>query len=160
MHSDIYKTFREWPYKNVPKRIIAEQIVGNETSKDFDLRDYKFFCFNGHVRFFKIDFDRFVEHHANYFDINGSLLPFGEVSFPPRPEKNLTIPPSLPKMIELAEKISAGHPFMRVDFYLYNENIYFGEITFFPASGMGRFSPEVWDKTIGSYLDLSGFSAE
>ena len=159
MHSDIYKALREWPYKNVPKRIIAEQIIGNEATIDFDLRDYKFFCFNGRVKFFKIDFDRFKEHHANYYDTNGSLLPFGEVSCPPRPEKRLTIPSLLPKMVELAERISVGHPFMRVDLYLYNESIYFGEITFFPAGGMGRFSPEVWDKTIGDYLDLSGFSA-
>lgn len=158
MHTDIYKKLREWPYKNVSKRIIAEQIISDDTAKEIDLRDYKLFCFNGQVRFFKIDFDRFKEHHANYYDINGSLLPFGEVNCPRRPEKQLEIPSSLPKIIELAEKISEGHPFMRVDFYICRDSIYFGEITFFPAGGVGKISPEEWDRTIGGYLDLSNFS--
>ena len=75
--SDLFKKFREWPYKNVPKRIIAEKFMQVENAEEgSDLKDYKFFCFNGKVRFFKIDFDRFVEHHANYYSPDGKLLPF------------------------------------------------------------------------------------
>ena len=60
--------------------------VITELKPEYDeLKDYKFFCFNGKVRFFKVDFGRFVEHHANYYDTDGNLLPFGEKSFEPDP---------------------------------------------------------------------------
>lgn len=150
---DYYKVFREWPYKNVPKRIIAEQYL--EPDPDvIDLRDYKFFCFNGQVKFFKIDFNRHIEHHANYFDVYGKLLPFGEVICPPQPEKQLDIPSNLSQMIKLAELIAIEHCFLRVDFYNNKGQILFGETTFYPSSGLGKFQPEEWDNKIGKWLKL------
>lgn len=119
-----------------------------------DLKDYKFFCFNGKVKFFKIDFDRFTNHGANYYAPNGELLEFGEADYPPRPEKKLNLPYNLPQMISFAERLSKGHPFLRVDFYSINERIYFGELTFFPASGMDKFTPNIWDRRIGDYIKL------
>lgn len=70
--------------------------------KDDGLHDYKFFCFNGKVRFFKIDFGRFSDHHANYYDTNGRILPFGEKVFAPRPKENIEIPSTLDEMIKCA----------------------------------------------------------
>lgn len=61
-----------------------ENRKNNQENLFVELKDYKFFCFNGKVKFFKIDFGRFVEHHANYYSPEGQLLPFGEKSFPPR----------------------------------------------------------------------------
>ena len=119
-----------------------------------DLRDYKFFCFNGRVECFKIDFSRQVEHHANYYDREAHLLPFGEIMCPPRPEKYLEIPSTLNEMIRLAETLAGNNPFVRVDFYNHNEKVLFGEITFYPASGMGKFAPEEWDKTLGTWMHL------
>lgn len=119
-----------------------------------DLHDYKFFCFGGKVRCFKIDFGRHTEHHANYYNPQGNRIPFGEVDCMPAPEKQLEIPVNIQQMIQLAETLSSGHPFLRVDFYNVSGRILFGEITFFPASGLGRFSPEEWDATLGSWIQL------
>lgn len=149
---DIYSTYREWPYKNVRKRIIAEQLIKNDSIGE--LRDYKFFCFHGQVKFFKIDMGRFIEHHANYYTPEGTLLPFGEKDFMPDINAKVEMPKQLGKMIELAETLSAHLPFLRVDFYETDENIYFGELTFFPAGGMGKFSPDEWDIKLGNLIKL------
>ena len=151
LSADIYRNLREWPYKNVKKRIIAEKYMRDSNG---ELKDYKFFCFNGKVEFFKIDFDRFVDHHANYYDRKGKLLPFGEADLLPVPDKILEIPQNLQEMIVLAERLSEGNPFLRVDLYNIDGKIYFGELTFFPASGFGRISPEQYDIIIGKSLEL------
>lgn len=150
---DYFKVWREWPYKNVPKRIIAEKYISPEPGVK-DLRDYKFFCFNGKVNFFKIDFDRFVEHHANYYDPEGNLLRFGEKAYPPIMNKKLQMPKALSKMIFLAQELSKGIPFLRVDFYDCEGEVFFGELTFFPASGMGKLEPAEWDEQIGKWIEL------
>ena len=153
LNEDYFKKNREWPYKNVPRRIFAEQYLEPDGETN-DLRDYKFFCFNGKVKCFKIDYNRQVDHHANYYSREGVLLPFGEKDFPPQPDKEISIPHSIKKMIELAEIIADGHYFMRVDFYDHNGRIYFGEITFFPASGFGEFTSNDWDEKLGTWLLL------
>lgn len=153
MGRNFYYYLREWPYKNVVPRIIAESFLSDENSED--LRDYKFFCFNGKVRCFKIDFDRFTDHHANYYDQNGTLLPFGELQYPPKPEKKIKLPTKLEQMITLAEQLSYGQPFLRVDFYEVHNKVYFGELTLFPASGFGVFTSNEWDKKLGKWLNIS-----
>ena len=120
-----------------------------------DLYDYKFFCFNGEVKCFKIDFNRQCDHHANYFDKNCNQIPHGENAFPPVLKKEFTIPASLPTMIMLAEKIAQGHPFLRVDFYDHNGKVLFGETTFYPASGMGKFTSYEWDRILGDWIKIS-----
>lgn len=159
MHTDTGQTYRERPYLNVPRKIlaekyIAEQIINNSETKA-DLPDYKFFCFNGKVKFFKIDFGRFVEHHANYYLPNGDLLPFGEVSCKPDPNHMVNMPNNLSEMIHLSETLSANYKFLRVDLYNVNGKIYFGEFTLYPAAGMGAFTPEEWDEKLGRMLVLS-----
>ena len=149
---DYYLMHREWPYKDVPRKIIAEQYM--EDPSTAELRDYKFFCFNGKVKYFKIDFDRFKDHRANYYEPNGKILAFGEASFLPDFERKIEMPSSLEKMIELAEILSANLPFLRVDFYEVNGKIYFGELTFFPSSGFEFFVPDGWDKTLGEWIEL------
>ena len=152
LRQDYYLPGREWPYKDVPRKIIAEKfMIDNDVN---ELRDYKFFCFRGEVKCFKVDFDRFIDHRANYFDPNGNPMPFGEVVCPPKPDKQLVLPENLGKMISLAEKLSGDIPFLRVDFYNVQGRIYFGELTFSPASGMGKFIPEAWDAILGSWLRL------
>lgn len=159
MYTNAGQTYREKPYLNVPRKIIAEkyiaeQIINNSETKA-DLPDYKFFCFNGKVKFFKIDFGRFVEHHANYYLPNGDLLPFGEVSCKPDPNHVVNMPNNLSEMIHLSETLSANYKFLRVDLYNVNGKIYFGEFTLYPAAGMGAFIPEEWDEKLGSMLVLS-----
>lgn len=154
---DIYRNLREWPYKNVPHRIIAEQMLVSSDGKP--VNDYKFFCFNGNVKVFKVDYDRFVEHHANYYDREGNLLPFGEADLPPQDVPSL-VPANYKTMITLAEKIAKDIPFLRIDFYDVNGKIYFGETTFYPASGLGRFTDERWDEKLGEWLELPSKNAQ
>lgn len=151
LSSDLYKTFREWPYKNVSKRIIAESFLASPSG---ELKDYKFFCFNGKVKCFKIDFGRFVEHHANYYSPEGELLPFGEKGLEPDPNHIEIMPENLNEMISLAEQLSDGFKFLRVDLYNIKGKIYFGELTFYPAAGLGELVPDEWNEKIGGFISI------
>ena len=152
LKTDFYKLGREWPYKNVPKLIMAEKYMVDKKTEE--LRDYKFFCFNGIVKFFKIDFDRFTNHRANYYSLDGELQQFGEVMCPPDFSRELEMPKNLLKMINLAEKLSLGIPFLRVDFYEVDSIVYFGEMTFFPNSGQCKFTKDKWDFRLGQMINL------
>lgn len=153
LKKNYYYSGREWPYKNVKPRIIVEKYM--EDDEISELRDYKFFCFNGEPKIFKIDFNRYTNHQANYYNIDGNLLKFGERVCPPDFNKKIAMPKNLTTMIKFARKLSRDIPFLRVDFYETNGNIYFGELTFFPASGFGKFEPEEWDKKIGEWLVIN-----
>lgn len=152
LKKNYYYAWREWPYKNVKPRIIAEKYMVD--SKINELRDFKFFCFDGRVRCYKVDFDRFADHHANYYDKEGNLLPFGELEYPPKYDNQLEMPDTIIEMERLAEKLSQEIPFLRVDFYDVNGKIYFGELTFYPASGLGKFTTDDWDETLGGWIKL------
>ena len=136
------------------KYLIAKGEITELKTEYDELKDYKFFCFNGKVKFFKVDFGRFVEHHANYYDTDGNLLPFGEKSLEPDPNYIIELPNNLKEMISLAERLSKNEPFLRVDFYNVEGKIYFGELTFYPASGMIPWTTEEADNKIGKYLKL------
>ena len=145
--------WREWPYKNVKPRIIAEKYMEDE--KTAELRDYKFFCFNGEAKLLFIATDRQTageETKFDFFDMEFNHLPFtnGHPNAEQPPEKPLCFA----EMRELAEKLSAGIPHLRVDFYEVNGKVYFGELTFSHWSGMTPFEPEEWDGKLGSWIDL------
>ncbi len=147
-----YRRFREWVYENVKPRIIAEMYMEDTESKD--LKDYKFFCFNGKVKCFKIDFDRYTEHHANYYDINNQLLRFGEDYCPPVLDREIKLPVNLELMKKLSEELSKGIRFLRVDFYEVDGHVYFGELTFYPLAGLGKFTDPKADELLGDWLKL------
>ena len=147
-----YLIGREWPYKDIKPRIIAEKYMVDHSTQE--LRDYKFFCFNGVAKCFKVDYDRFKDHHANYYSTEGNLLLLGEKDYPPDPDREIKLPDSVPLMKELAEKLSKEVPFLRADFYDVDERVYFGELTFYPASGFGEFMYEGNDELLGSWLIL------
>ena len=152
LKKDFFWIAREWPYKNVPHRIIAEKYMEDEKTKQ--LRDYKFFCFNGKVRCYKIDFDRFTSHKANYYDENSLLIRIGEEVCPPDPNATLEQPVNIHKMISLAQQLSDSLPFVRVDFYEVNGKIYFGEMTLYPGAGFGKFIYTNNDDQLGDWLNL------
>jgi hypothetical protein len=101
-----------------------------------------------------MDFGRFVEHHANYYDLNWNLLDIGETDYPPIPEHIEEKPQNFDEMVVIAGKSSAGTPFLRVDLYNINGKIYFGETTFFPSSGMCPFEPDSADFPLGKLIIL------
>lgn len=142
---------REWPYKNVKPRIIAEKYMEDTETKE--LRDYKFYAFRGIVRAMFIASNRQNgETKADYFDMNFKPLPFNWGY--PNSKKLPSKPLSFDKMVKIAEQVTKNIPEARVDFYEVNGKAYFGEITFFDGSGMERFNPDTWDKKFGEWLKL------
>lgn len=148
-----YYQNREWPYKNVKRRIICEKYMVDESG--YELKDYKWFCFNGEPKIFKIDFDRYTDHRANYYDRQCRLLPFGEIAFLPKYEKPISLPDNIESMVRIAKELSKNQPFLRVDLYNSGGKIYFGEITFYPNTGMGKFTDDSYDLVMGSWIELS-----
>lgn len=153
LKNNYYYGGREWPYKNVAPKLIAEKYMVDDSG--VELKDYKFFCFNGEPLFFKIDFNRLVEHHANYYDMNGNLIDLYEKEYPPVKNKKITIPNSFDKMKSYAKIFSKGEPFLRVDFYEINGSPYFGELTLYPSSGFGKITPSEWDVKLGELVDIA-----
>ena len=157
LKKDIYKKLREWPYKNVPPRVIAEKYMEDESG---ELRDYKFFCFNGCVKCIQVDYDRFVEHHRNIYDTEWNLLPFS-IKYPSKKNVVILKPKNFDIMLTIAELLSKNIPHVRVDLYNVNGRIYFGELTFYHGSGHEIFNPKEWDYTFGEWLQLpSKYKAE
>ena len=152
LKQDYYLTGREWPYKDVPRKIIAEQYM---KSGDGGLTDYKIHCFNGIPKFILVCSDRFTESGLteNFYTSEWKLMPVKRPNIP-NAKIQLQKPEKLEKMIALAEELSKNIPFLRVDFYLVEGNIYFSELTFFPASGFVPFEPEEWDRIFGEWLKL------
>ena len=151
LKKNLYNMGREWPYKNIKPRILIEKYM--EDVKTKELRDYKFFCFNGNVESILVCSERNVKLKETFFDLNWKVVPYRR----PKKEQDLSIekPINLNSMIKLANKLSKDIPFLRVDFYEINGKIYFGELTFFPASGFVGFEPEEWDLKLGQLIDLS-----
>ncbi len=154
LKQDYYKTGREWPYKNVKRKIIAEKYMTDESGTE--LKDYKIMCFNGKFECAFVCSERFSEDglKVTFFDENWSVLPF-ERHYK-KSERPIPCPKNYKKMIEFAEKLAKNMPFVRIDFYETGGRLYFGEITFFPGGGYEEFSPEKWDYKLGKMIDLSG----
>ena len=118
-----------------------------------ELKDYKIFCFNGVPRFVQLDYNRFTNHKRNIYDINWNRQDF-IYAYPSSTDKIIDKPAELTRIIEFVEKLSKDIPFVRCDFYIVNHKILFGEITFFPESGFGKFNPEYYDLEFGNYIIL------
>ena len=146
-----YKLNREYPYKDVPRRIIAEQYMEDESG--YELKDYKIFCFDGKPKLLFVATDRQIHKTKfDFFDLDWNHLPFTN-GHPNSPEP-IQKPKNFEKMLEIAAKLSQGIPHVRVDLYNINGKIYFGEMTFFHWSGIVPFVPEEWDYKIGDMLHL------
>ncbi|MGM9551702.1 MAG: ATP-grasp fold amidoligase family protein [Clostridia bacterium] len=153
LKTNFYSYGREWPYKNVPRKIIAEKYMVDESGTE--LKDYKFFCFDGEVKAMFIASDRAnpnEETKFDFFDRDFNHLPF--TNGHPNSDREVQKPQGFDKMVELAEVLSKGLPHVRIDFYDIYGKVYFGEITFFHWSGMTPFEPEEWDNTFGSWIKL------
>lgn len=146
---------REYPYKNAKRRIIAEQFMEDENCSD--LKDYKFFCFNGKPCILFYAADRFnsegLPPKFDYYDMNFNLLDIRRSGHENSPQK-LEHFPEFDQMKKFAEVLAQGIPFIRADFYLIKSHIYFGELTFFPAGGIVPFEPKKWDYKLGEMLRL------
>lgn len=143
---------REWVYKNIPRHIICEPYIEDAETKE--LRDYKFFCFNGVVKalFVATERQNREEPYFAFFDRDYNPLPIKQGHpnppiYPPKPQTFL-------QMIHLAEVLSRGMPHVRVDLYEVDGKVLFGEYTFFHFAGIVPFEPQEWDGKFGEWLNL------
>jgi hypothetical protein len=153
LSTNYYKWGREWPYKDVKPRIIAEEYMVDESG--YELKDYKFFCFDGIPKAMFIATDRGVENTEtkfDFYDMNFKHLPF--TNGHENSQKELRCPDTFEEMKRLAGLLSRGIPHVRVDFYDINGIVYFGELTFAHWSGMVPFKPDEWDYIFGEWIKL------
>ena len=147
---------REWAYTQIKKsQIIAEELLINDNCPEAGIEDFKILCFHGEPKYIIIDKDRYIDHKRNFYDIDWNRVDVttdhAQFDTPyPKPE-NLTT------MLEIAKIMSKDFPFVRVDLYNVNGDIYFGELTFYPWSGYVAFTPKEFDEHLGSLLDEKTF---
>lgn len=147
-----YYSTREWPYKNVKPRVIAEKYMEDSSG---ELTDYKYFCFNGEPKAIFVASDRLdptVETKFDFFDMDFNHLDFRGGH--PNATKHVLKPLGFEHMKVLARKLSKGIPHVRVDFYDIDGKVYFGELTFYHWGGMAPFDPEQWNYEFGKWLIL------
>lgn len=151
LKQDYYLTGREWPYKNVPRKIIAEKYMVDDRNCS-ELTDYKFFCFNGVPKFMYISNDSSENATTDFFNME-----FNHLEMRMKDPNSNVIPPRpylFDEMKAIAEKLSQGIPFVRVDLYVIGGSIYFGELTFFHNAGFYSIYPKHWEKTLGDWIKL------
>ncbi len=150
---DIYSKTREWPYHGIDKKIFAEVFMKENGCED--LIDYKFFCFNGKAEYCQVIANRNHGETIDFYDRNWNHQLFcGLNPFAKNAALSLEKPSKYEEMLSIADKLSEISPFLRVDLYFINGEIYFGEMTFYPNSGVGRFTPKEWDVKLGRLLSL------
>lgn len=151
LNHDIAWMGREWHYSEMVPRIVCEKYLEDETG---GLTDYKCFCFNGQPKFLYVHV-KGRDEFLNFYDPDWNLLPFYDIDFSnPDEYHEIKRPVFLEQIISLSTQLSKPFPFVRIDFYIENNNLRFGEFTFFPGSGRADIRPIEWDYKIGEWLTL------
>ena len=146
---EIYKVFHEW-HSTSP--VVEELLVAHDRSQEECLNDYKVMCFNGEPRIVWVDMGRNSDHRRNFFDVNWN--PLHVESDRPSSDHPVERPSGLNKMLEIAKVLSKVFPFVRVDFYCFDDRVYIGEMTFYPWSGCVNFKPDSFDFELGKMFKL------
>ena len=141
-----YKRSKEWAYKNIKPRVLVEEFLGDGMQPP---SDFKLFCFNGEVKVIQLDIDRYAYHKRNLYDRNWKIIPC-EYGYSADKSKPVPRPNNCDRMIEVAEKLSVGTKFVRIDLYSVNDDVRFGEITNYPEGASKQFNPLSWDLKFGS----------
>lgn len=147
---------REWAYTGISKpRIIAEELLVNKANPGAGVEDFKILCFGGEPHYIIVDKDRYIDHKRNVYTTSWErvyVTTDHEQFETPYPE-----PENFQEMLNVARKLSADFPFVRVDLYNVEGKIYFGELTFYPWTGYVQFTPDEFDYTLGNLMDCSSF---
>lgn len=148
---------REWAYYEIPKGIIAEELLTNHENPGAPINDYKIYCFSGVPKYIHVDVDRFIGHKRNFFDVQWNQLDL-QSEYPNYPG-TIAKPDQLEKMLKIAGILSEDFPFVRVDLYDVNGKVYFGELTFYPSAGYADHHPDEWDYEFGKDFELKPFQS-
>jgi hypothetical protein len=152
MKTDYYKNSREWAYKSIKRKIIAEKYMVDESG--VKLKDYKIFAFDGEPFIIQVDYDRFVEHKRNLYNTNWEYIN-ATIKYPTDPYYIIPQPENLDEMLELSAKLSKGFMHIRTDFYNINGKIYFGELTLYHGGGTEKFSSNELAVEMGNKMNLA-----
>ena len=142
---------REWPYKEITPRIIAEQYMVDESHTE--LKDYKIYNFHGKPELIQVDFGRFTHHERNLYTTEWEYID-EQIEYPKNPKIQIAKPDNLEEMLDCAKKLSEGIPSVRTDFYSINGKTYFGEITFYQEGGFAKFEHESYALKLGDLIQL------
>ena len=153
LENDYYLVKREWPYKNVPRKIICEKFMENTDGSK--LVDYKLFCFDGNPKLIMVNSDRFGAGgtKTDMYDMSWTYLDMQDGHYPTAGDV-FEKPICFNEICNLARTLSSSVPFLRVDFNIWNNKLYFGELTFFHSAGLESFEPQEWDYILGQELVL------
>ncbi len=152
LKTDYFLKGFEWPYKDVQRRVLADFYL--EDNSRVELQDYKWWCFGGEPKVMYItNKGKFRQCEENFYDMD--FLPLNINHGFPRTKPEYDKPALFEKMKELACVLSQGIPFVRIDFFVVNEKIYFGEYTFFDHAGLRPFVDNGWDEKLGSWIILN-----
>lgn len=143
--------YGEWFYDVIPPRIIIEEFLDENGECP---KDYKVFCFNGEPKLVDVHMDRFIEHKRNFYDLDWNVVKGVSIKYPANEECVIDKPDKLEEILEYARKLSKGFIHVRMDFYIVNEKIYFGEMTFTNGAGLGKISPKEFDEQLGSWIEI------
>ena len=150
LKQDYYLTSREWPYKNVKRKIIAEKYMVDESGTE--LKDYKVLCFNGEPELIQIHSGRAKVHMQDYYDTKWNKMDIYQGY--PLSDEVREKPVFLEEMLEVSRVLSKGIPHVRVDWYYVENQLYFGELTFFDGSGYFEFEPDEWNYKLGEKIKI------
>ena len=153
LKTNYYYPSREWPYKNIKPRIIAEKYMTDESQ--VELKDYKIYTFNGEPYLIQVDFGRFTKHKRNLYTTDWEYID-ETIEYPRDPSIQIERPEKLEEMLLCARNLSEGTASLRTDFYSINDKIYFGEITFYQEAGFAHFSSEEYARKLGKMIRLPG----
>ncbi|EOS20467.1 hypothetical protein C804_06312 [Lachnospiraceae bacterium A4] len=117
------------------------------------IEDYKIFNFNGVPKLIEVDYDRFVNHKRNLYTVNWEYID-ARIQYPSDSQHFIQKPERLLQILDLSKKLSLGIPHLRTDFYIIDGKVYFGELTFYHESGMGKISPPEFEMEMSNWLEL------
>lgn len=143
---------REWAYSGLKRRVVIEELLINAEKPDAGIDDYKIFCYNGKAAFIVYDTDRYIDHRRNFYDTEWNDLHIE--SDCQKCKTDIPKPENFEAMLRIAEKLSEGFPYVRVDLYNLKGRICFGELTFYPWSGYVQYSPDSADYLFGKDFEL------
>ena len=147
---------REWAYYGSEAGIVIEKMLINREKPEAGVNDYKFFCYSGHAKYIIVDVDRYIGHKRNFYDRDWNNLHV--TSDCPASDREISKPENLDEMLKVAEKLSEDFPYVRVDLYSVDGNVYFGELTFYPWSGYVQYTPDEADFWFGEEFILTKLS--
>ena len=154
LKKDYFIGTREWPYKDVKKKIIAEQLL-TEPGQPAP-RDYKILCFNGKPKLIELHQNRFTDRQTqDFYDTSWKRTSISQGGWNGVSKSEAPKPENLDQMLTLSETLAEGTACMRVDWYDINGKLYFGEITFYDGSGIDAFDDYNDDLKMGSWIDLN-----